>query len=115
MKQDEKNALNGVGKAFIALGLVLLGIKLDLLGLGSPSEYFRWEMIFAFFAILALFNLNLVLSVIFFAIGAYFLMPDMNIVLPEIIKNIFWPSLLVLAGIEFMLKPWRCRSNTQKK
>ena len=109
MKHDEKNALSGIGKAFIALGLILLGIKLDLLGLGAPPEYYRWEIILLFFGVLALFNLNLVLSVIFFAVGAYFLMPDMNIQLPEIIKTIFWPSLLVLAGLEFLLKPLRCR------
>lgn len=114
MKQDEKNALSGVGKAFIALGLVLLGIKLDLLGLGSPSEYFRWEMIFAFFGILALFNLNLFLSVIFFALGAYFLMPDLNYEIPLILKQIFWPSLLVLAGLEFMLKSLRFRRHNRK-
>lgn len=109
MKNNEKNPLIGIGKAFIALGLVLLGIKLDLLGLGATSEYYRWEMIFAFFGLLALFNLNLVLSLIFFAIGAYFLLPDLNIQIPELVKTLFWPSLLILGGLEFILKPLICR------
>ena len=105
MKKDENKFLKGLGKAFITLGLVMLGIKLDLLGLGAPPEYYRWEMIFVFFGILALFNLDLVLSVIFFAIGAYFIAPDMSITIPETVKTIFWPSLLIMAGIEFLIKP----------
>jgi hypothetical protein len=109
MKNNEKNALSGLGKAFIALGLVLLGIKLDLLGLGAPVEYYKWEVVVIFFGLIALFNLNVVFSVILFAVALYFLLPEMALKVPDIVKTIFWPSMLVLAGLEFMLKPHRCR------
>jgi len=109
MKNNEKNALSGIGKVFIAIGLVLLGIKLDLLGLGEPSAYCRWEVLVLFFGILALFNFNLVLSVMLFAVGLYFLLPEMALQVPHFVKVIFWPSMLILLGLEFMLKPLICR------
>jgi hypothetical protein len=109
MKNNETNGLIGLGKFFIVVGLVLLGIRLDILGLGEPHSYLRWEMIFLFFGIMALINLKLVFSLIMFAIGFYFLLPEMSIQIPEIVKTIFWPSMLVLAGLDFILRPIRCR------
>ncbi|MCK7542214.1 MAG: hypothetical protein MZV63_70735 [Marinilabiliales bacterium] len=42
------------------------------------SDYFRWEMILIFFGIFSLVSLELVSAVILFAIGFWFLMPDMT-------------------------------------
>lgn len=114
MKHDEPNGLIGLGKFFIAVGLVLLGVRLDILGLGEPHEYYRWQMLFLFFGLMALLNLKLVFSLILFAIGFYFLLPEMAIQIPPIVRTIFWPSLLVLAGIDFILRPMHCRRQHQQ-
>ena len=79
--------------------------KLDLLRLGEISDYFRWEMILMFFGIFSLISLELVSAVILFAIGFWFLMPAMTMQLTPVYKNIYWPAVLVLAGLAFMLKP----------
>ncbi|MCK7542217.1 MAG: hypothetical protein MZV63_70760 [Marinilabiliales bacterium] len=75
------------------------------LRLGDIPDYFRWEMILIFFGIFSLVSLELVSAVILFAIGFWFLMPDMTVQLAPVYKNIYWPAVLVLAGLAFMLKP----------
>jgi len=105
MKDKNKNPFIGIAQFLISLGLVMIVAKLDLLRLGEISDYFRWEMILMFFGIFSLISLELVSAVILFAIGFWFLMPDMTMQLTPVYKNIYWPAVLVLAGLAFMLKP----------
>ena len=105
MKEHNKNPFVGIAKFLISLGLAMLVAKLDLLQLGPLTEYYRWEMILVFFGIWSLVGLELVSSVILFAVGIYFLMPDMQVQLAPVYKQIYWPVVLVLAGVAFILRP----------
>jgi hypothetical protein len=105
MKEHNKNPFVGIAKFLISLGLVMLIAKLDLLKLGTLSEYYTWEMLLIFFGVFSLVSLELVSSVILFAVGIYFLMPDMHIQLTPVYKEIYWPVVLVLAGVAFILRP----------
>lgn len=105
MNDNKNNPFSGLAKFLIALGLVMIAAKTDILGLGVPSNYFTWEMLLIFFGIIALFNLDLVACVFLFAAGYYFLMPEMSIQLSPFYKEIYWPCVLVLAGIMFMIRP----------
>jgi hypothetical protein len=105
MKDRNSNPFVGIAKLLITLGLVMIAAKIDLLGLGSISDYFRWEMLLVFFGVFSLLSLELVSSVILLALGFYFLMPDMHIQLTPVYKNIYWPAVIVLVGIAFLLKP----------
>jgi membrane-bound ClpP family serine protease len=105
MKDRNSNPFTGIAKLLISLGLVMIAAKTDLLGLGTVSEYFTWEMLLIFFGIFSFISLDLVSSVILFAIGFYFLMPDMKVQLSPVYKNIYWPAVIVLTGIAFLLKP----------
>jgi hypothetical protein len=105
MKDHNSNPFNGIAKLLISLGLVMLIARLDLLKLGSPSDYFTWEMLLIFFGIFNLINLDLVFSVLLFAAGIWFLMPEMTLQLTPFYKSIYWPSVLVLVGLAFMLRP----------
>lgn len=105
MKEHNKNPFVGIAKFLISLGLVMLVAKFDLLQLGPLSEYYRWEMIPIFFGIWSLVSLELVSSVILFAVGIYFLMPDMHIQLAPVYRQIYWPVVLVLTGVAFILRP----------
>ena len=105
MKDKNSNPFVGIAKVLITLGLVMIGAKLDLLNLGEISNYFTWEMILIFFSIFSLLSLELVSAVILFAIGFWFLMPDMSVQLAPVYRNIYWPAVLVLAGVAFILKP----------
>lgn len=105
MKDKDRNPLVGIAKFLISLGLVMIVAKLDLLNLGEISDYFIWQMLLIFFGVFSLLSLELVSSVILLALGFWFLMPDMSVQLAPVYKNIYWPAVLVLVGVAFMLRP----------
>ena len=105
MKEKHGNPFAGIAKFLISLGLIMIVAKLDLLGLGDIPDYFKWQMLLIFFGLWSLISLELVSAVILFAVGFWFLMPDMAIQLTETYKKIYWPAVLVLSGVAFMLKP----------
>ncbi|TFG88329.1 MAG: hypothetical protein E4H16_05255 [Candidatus Atribacteria bacterium] len=105
MKDKNSNPFIGMAKFLITLGLVMIVAKLDLLNLGEVSDYFQWEMILIFFGVFSLVSLELVSAVVLFAIGFWFLMPEMSVQRSPVYRNIYWPAVLVLAGVAFMLRP----------
>lgn len=105
MKDKNSNPFIGMAKFLITLGIMMIVAKLDLLNLGEISDYFQWEMLLIFFGIFSLLSLELVSAVILFAIGFWFLMPEMSVQLSPVYRNIYWPAVLVLVGVAFMLKP----------
>jgi hypothetical protein len=104
--KEKNNPFSGIAKLLISLGLVMIIAKLDLFKMGPISDYLTWEMLLIFFGIFNLLNLDLVFSVFLFAAGFWFLMPEMSIQLSPFYKEIFWPAVLVLAGIAFMIRPF---------
>jgi hypothetical protein len=46
-----------------------------------------------------------VTSILLFAAGFWFLMPEMTVQLSPFYKSIYWPSVLVAVGIAFMVRP----------
>jgi hypothetical protein len=105
MKDKNSNPFIGMAKFLITLGIMMIVAKLDLLNLGEISDYLQWEMLLIFFGIFSLLSLELVSAVILFAIGFWFLMPEMSVQLSPVYRNIYWPAVLVLAGVAFMLRP----------
>jgi hypothetical protein len=105
MRDKDHNPFAGIAKFLISLGLVMIVAKLDLLKIGEISDYFTWQMLLIFFGIWSLISLELVSAVLLFAVGFWFLMPEMTVQLTEIYKKIYWPAVLVLTGVAFMIKP----------
>ena len=93
----------GVGLFLITLGLALLVATNDLLGLGSVKEYFTWETAMIFIGALLILNLQFTGGVLLLALGAWFFMENRDYELPEIIRTIFWPSVIILIGIGFII------------
>jgi hypothetical protein len=105
--KENSNPFSAIAKLLISLGLVMIVAKLDLLKLGTISDYFTWEMLLIFFGIFNLLNLDLVASLLLFAGGFWFLMPEMSVQLSPVYKEIYWPAIMVLAGIAFMIRPFK--------
>lgn len=113
MKDNESNPFGGLARLLISLGLVMLAARTDLLSLGATSDYFTWQMLLIFFGVFSLLKLEIVSAVLLFATGFYFLMPEMNVQLSPFYKEIFWPAVLVLAGIAFMIRPFAHHRKTK--
>jgi hypothetical protein len=93
----------GIGLFFILLGVALLVATNDLFHLGSISNYFTWETALIFIGLLLLLNLQFTGGLLMIAGGVWFLLDDIFIVTPEIVKTIYWPAVIVLIGLSFIL------------
>jgi hypothetical protein len=93
----------GIGLFFILLGVVLLVATNDLLNLGSISNYFTWETAMIFIGLLLLLNLNFTGGLLMIAGGTWFLLDNIFIITPEIVKNLYWPGVIVLIGLSFII------------
>ena len=91
------------GIFFIVIGLVLLGAFNDVLHWGSLEAYFRWQAILIYIGVLLLFNLRFVGGIIVIGIGSGFLLDELNIDLPPLVHNIFWPALVICLGLVFII------------
>jgi hypothetical protein len=93
----------GIGLFFILLGAALLVATNDMLNLGSVSRYFTWQTALLFIGILLMLNLHFIGGLWMLALGTYFLLDDIFIVTPETIKTFYWPAVIVLTGLAFII------------
>ena len=101
------------GLFLITLGLAMLVATNDLLGLGSVREYFTWETLLVFIGVLLLLNLQFTGGLILVAIGSWFFIENRDYVIPELIRTIYWPSLVILIGIAFIISSFFKRNRKQ--
>jgi hypothetical protein len=93
----------GIGMFFVVLGLALMVATNDLLNLGSVGEYFTWETALIFIGVLLLLNLQVVGGLLLVAGGTWFFLDNINVVLPDQIRTFYWPAVLILLGLGFIL------------
>jgi hypothetical protein len=103
LRDREHHPQVGIGLFLIVLGLALLVATNDLLNLGSVRSYFTWETALVFIGVLLLLNLNFTGGILLIAIGTWFLLDNILIASPEIIKTFYWPAVIVLIGLSFIL------------
>ncbi|MDX9929848.1 MAG: hypothetical protein RBS37_08390 [Bacteroidales bacterium] len=101
--EKKSNPFMHFGFMLIALGLILLAATLDLFGWGSMHAYVRWEMLPVFIGLNMLFKGNFTGAILLLALGAWFMLPDIWPGKPEMIRVAFWPAVLILTGITFLL------------
>ena len=103
LREREHHPRVGIGLFFIVLGAALLVATNDMLNLGSISSYFTWKTALLFIGVLLLLNLHFIGGLWLLAIGTYFLLDDIFIVTPEMIKTLYWPAIIVLTGLAFII------------
>ena len=111
LRDREHHPRIGIGLFFIVLGLALLIATNDLLNLGSVSSYFTWETAMVFIGVLLLLNLQFAGGFLLIAGGTYFLLDDICVVIPDIIKTFYWPAVIVLIGVSFILSSFFKQKN----
>jgi len=108
--QREHHPLVGIGLFLITLGVALLIATNDVLGLGSVGEYFTWETAMVFIGVLLLLNLHFVPGILLAAGGTWFLLDEFYVDIPDLVRNTFWPAVLVLIGISYIISSFFKRS-----
>jgi hypothetical protein len=102
-KRLEHHPQVGFGIFLIILGLALLIATNDLLGLGSVKEYFTWETALVFIGALLLLNLQFTGGLVLISIGIWFFVENRDYELPEIVRTIYWPGVIILVGLGFII------------
>jgi hypothetical protein len=102
-KRGEHQSRVSIGIFFIVLGVALLVATNDLLGMGSVSSYFTWETAMIFIGVLLLLNLHFVGGLLLIAGGIWFLKDQIMIIPPETFNTFYWPSVIGIIGLSFIL------------
>jgi hypothetical protein len=102
-----------IGLFFIVLGLALLVATNDMLNLGSIKEYFTWETAMIFVGVLLLLNLQFLPGLLLIAGGVWFLMDDYYDEIPALIKTVYWPGVIIVLGISFIISSFIKRNKRQ--
>jgi hypothetical protein len=93
----------GTGLFFILLGVALLVATNDLFHLGSISNYFTWETALVFIGLLLILNLQFTGGLLMIAGGVWFMLDRLIVPVPELVKTIYWPVVVILIGISFII------------
>jgi hypothetical protein len=102
-RHREHHPMVSIGLFFIALGAALLVATNDMLNLGSISEYFTWETAMIFVGILLLLNLKVIGGMVLISVGTWFWIDDRYGYLPDLVKTIYWPVVIMTLGIIFII------------
>ncbi len=114
-REKEHHPRVSIGIFFIVLGLALLVASNDLLRLGNFSSYFTWETAMIFIGVLLLLNLQFTGGLLLIAGGIWFLQERIFIITPEIFKTFYWPAVIVIIGLAFILSSLFKRKNKINK
>jgi hypothetical protein len=74
-----------------------------MLHLGNVRDYFTWETAMIFVGVLLLVNRHFGGGLLLAALGAWFLIENRDIQLPQLVRTIYWPSVIVLIGLGFII------------
>jgi len=110
-REKEHHPRVSIGLFFIVLGVALLVATNDLFNLGSINRYFTWETAMLFIGVLLLLNLQFTGGLLLIAGGLWFLKDNFFFVPPEIFNTFYWPAVIVLIGLSFILSSFLKRKN----
>jgi hypothetical protein len=111
LREREHHPRVSIGLFFIVLGIALLVATNDLLNLGSISSYFTWQTAMIFIGVLLLLNLRFTGGFLLIAGGLWFLQDEIFFFSPEIFRIYFWPAVIVIIGLSFILSSFLKRKN----
>lgn len=112
-REKEHHPRVSIGLFFIVLGLALLVATNDLLNLGSVSSYFTWKTVLIFIGVLLLLNFNFTGGIIMIAAGGWFLLDDIFVIVPDYIETIYWPAVIILVGMSFIVSSFMKRKHKE--
>ncbi|MCA1757324.1 MAG: hypothetical protein LC649_07700 [Bacteroidales bacterium] len=98
-KNNPHNAGRSLGIFLIMMGIMSAVVVLDILRLGDPGDYFKWQVLLIFIGMISLFNNSGLTGIAMIVAGVWFLIPETYFELPEIFLTLYWPAAFVMAGV----------------
>ena len=98
-KERKENKRSIFGIILVIVGLVLIGKKMELFPSEISHIIISWQMLLiAIGSIIVLFQKNYRTGLILIAVGSFFMLPKLFDI-PYDMKNMLWPSILVVVGL----------------
>ncbi len=97
------------GVILIAVGVILILERLNLIPESMADMLISWQMLLVGVGVLSLIGGNRTAGTIMIVIGATFMIPEL-ITVPQEVRRIYWPLILVAIGISILLR----RRDSQK-
>ena len=92
-----------LGIILVLIGGVFILHNYNLIPRNVTKIIFKWEMILIVIGVYNLLTKRIISSFILIGIGVFFLLPDLFI-LPHSFNELFWPVLLIVVGLVFILR-----------
>lgn len=103
-KKGNDSAANlRLGIFFILLGVALIVALNDMLNLGNVGAYFTWESVLIFLGLIMFINKSYLAGFLCIAGGGWFMLDDIYPIVPQTIKTLYWPAVLILLGLGLIL------------
>jgi len=103
MEQRNSNKRFYFGVILIAIGVIMILEKLNLIPESVSDLLISWQMLLVGIGVLSLMGGNRVGGTILIAIGGFFMIPEL-IDVPYSIRQIYWPLILVAIGVALLLR-----------
>jgi predicted membrane protein len=91
------------GVLLIVLGVILILERLNLIPESLADALISWQMLLVGVGILSLIGGNRTAGIVMIVIGGTFLIPEF-LTIPHEVRRIYWPLILVLAGILILIR-----------
>lgn len=107
MKYSYRSGFNkgiGFGIVLLIVGFVFLGNNFGIIPLAIKNVIISWQMLLIFIGVVNLFKRQFVSGVVLIFIGSFFIIPKVVSGIDGNFIHIYWPLLLIGAGIFILLK-----------
>lgn len=111
MENEVKNSFRagytkglGFGLVLMLIGVLFLGYNFGIVPYTVKDVIFSWPMLLIFIGVINLFKRHLISGVILVFIGGFFIIPRIVPGLDGQFVHIYWPLLLIAAGIVILLQ-----------
>lgn len=91
------------GIILIALGVILILERLNLIPESVSDMLISWQMLLVGFGVLSLIGGNRTAGTILIVVGGMFMIPEL-ITVPHEIRRIYWPLILVAIGVAILFR-----------
>ncbi len=111
MENEEKNTFSsgyskslGFGLVLMFIGIVFLGFNFGLIPYAMKSVIISWQMLLILIGVIHLFKQRFISGTVLIFVGGFFIIPKIIPGLDVNFVHVFWPLLLIGAGIVILLQ-----------